>query len=124
MDTTAIDFTALGAGAATAAVITGVLAVAARGERWGRTWVAAAALAIALIAVGLVDLLRERSRETHVATVLLGVPIPVLAALGMIRATHRVRRWYRWPLVYGTAFLLLFAGLFVGAALLPRYLGG
>lgn len=124
MDTTAIDFTALGAGAGVAGVITLVLALAARDERWGRVWIAAAAVALALIALGLGDLVRERPRETHLATVLLGVPLPVLAAVGMIRATHRVRAWYRWPMVYVTALLALFAGLFVGAAILPRYLGG
>lgn len=123
MDTSAIDFTALGVAAGAAAIITGVLGAASRGERWGRMWVAAAAVAIVLIAVGLADLLRERPRETHVATVLLGIPLPVVAAVGMIRATRPVRPWYRWPLVYVTALVTLFAGLFVGAALLPRYLG-
>lgn len=123
MDTSAIDFAALGLGVLVAAIITAALAWATRVDSWLRVWVVAGVVAVILIAVGMADLLRERPRETHVATVLVGIPLPVLGAVGMQRAMRGVRPWLRWSGVFLTALVLLFSGLLIGAALLPRYLG-
>ena len=123
MDTSAIDFTALAAGVGTAALITVALALGSRGGR-RRTWIVAAVTAAALTVVGLVDLMREQPRETHLATAVAGAWLPVLGATGMVLATRRVRPWIRWLMVCATALVLLFLGLFAGAALLPRYLPG
>jgi hypothetical protein len=124
MDTSAIDFTALVVGVVVAGFITAVFAIATPTPGRRRIWLAAAAITAVLMAVGLADLLRETPRETHVATVILGASLPVLGAVGMIAATRRVRPLSRWALVFVTALALLFVGMFVGAALVPRYLGG
>jgi hypothetical protein len=88
-----------------------------------RGWIVAGALAAALAAVGVADLMRETPRETHMATVVLGSLFPVFGALGAIRGTNRIsRRWIRWPLIFLATFALLFAGLLMGATLVPRYL--
>lgn len=123
MDTSAFDFAALGTGVVVAAVITAAFAWTTRSDSWPRVWIAAAVLTLVLIAVGLADLLRERPRETHIATVLFGVPLPVLGAVGMQRALRRVRPWLRWAGVFLTALVLLFSGILIGAAMLPRWLG-
>jgi hypothetical protein len=76
-----------------------------------------------LIAIGVLDLLRQEPRETHMATVILGGTLPVLGALGTLRGTRRVsKRWIRWPLIFLMTFVLLFVGLLIGATVLPRYL--
>ena len=123
MDTSAIDFPALTLGVVASAVITGAIAWGARGEGSARLWVAAAAVTAVLVAIGLVDLMREKPRETHVATLLVGIPTPVLGAVGLQYAMRRVRPWIRWLTVFLAAFVLLFVGLLVGAAILPRFLG-
>ena len=123
MDTSAIDFGALGTSVVVAAVITAALAWAAQLNSWPRVWIVAGILTAVLIAVGLADLLRERPRETHIATVLVGIPLPVLGAVGMQRAMRRVRTWLRWTGVFLTALVLLLSGILIGAAILPRFLG-
>lgn len=123
LDTSAIDFAALAVGAISAAIITAALAWGARHAGALRVWIAAAAVTLVLAGIGLVDLLRERPRETHIAAILVGVPIPVLGALGLQHAMRRVRPWIRWSVVFLVAFVLVFLGLLIGAAILPRYLG-
>lgn len=122
MDTSAIDFGALGTGVAVALLITSALGWAQLNS-WSRVWIVAGILTVVLIAIGLADLLRERPRETHIATVLVGIPLPVLGAVGMQRAMRRVRPWLRWIGVFLTTLVLLFAGILIGAAMLPRWLG-
>lgn len=122
MDTSAIDFAALAAGALAAVVITGSIAWAARHEGWTRVWIAAAVVSAGLIALGWTDLARERPRETHIATVLLGVPLPVLGAVGMQRVLRRVRPWLRWSVVFLMTLVLLLLGVLVGGAIVPRWL--
>jgi hypothetical protein len=46
-----------------------------------------------------------------------GGTLPVVGALGMIRGTRAVRPWLRWPMVFVTTLVLLFAGLLLGATL-------
>lgn len=123
MDTSAIDFHALALGVLASLVITGALAWASRRQGATRLWVTAAAVTAALVTIGLVDLMRERPRETHIATLLVGIPMPVLGAVGLQYAMRRVRPWVRWSVVFLVAFVLLFAGLLVGAAIMPRFLG-
>lgn len=123
MDTSAIDFSALVLGLVASALITGAVAWGAR--RGGRAplWIAAAAVTAVLMAIGLVDLMREQPRETHVATVLVGIPAPVLGALGLQYAMRRVRPSIRWGAVFIAVLLLLFLGLLMGATIVPRFLG-
>lgn len=122
MDTAAVDFPALLNATLVALAITAALGFAHRAENSRRDWIIAAALAVFLVAVGLVDLLREDPRETHIATVFFGAALPVFGAMGMIRSTRRIRAGFRWPIVFATTFVLLFGGLLIGAALLPRLL--
>ena len=123
MDTSAVDFTALALGVLAAAAITGALWWAVRRGGSRRLWIIALSVTVALMAVGFVDLLRERPRETHIAAIVLGVPVPVLGAVGMQHAMRRVRPWIRWAVVFLVAFALLFLGLLIGAAIAPRFLG-
>lgn len=123
MDTSAVDFPALALGVLAAAAITGALWWAVRRGGSRRLWIIAVSVTVALMAVGFVDLMRERPRETHIAAIVLGVPIPVLGAVGMQRAMRRVRPWIRWAVVFLVAFALLFLGLLIGAAIAPRFLG-
>jgi cytochrome bd-type quinol oxidase subunit 2 len=122
MDTSAIDFPAFALATLVALGITLALGYSSRGDSRRRSWMVAGVISAVLVAIGLVDLLRATPRETHVATVLLGAPLPVLGSLGMILATRRVRGRFRWPIVFVTAFILLFGGLLLGAAVLPKYL--
>ncbi|MEX2152085.1 MAG: hypothetical protein WD825_02040 [Gemmatimonadaceae bacterium] len=122
MDTAAVDFPALLLATLVAGGITVALILAYRGDNARRLWIAAGAVALLLLAVGLVDLLRATPRETHLAAPVVGVILPALGAVGMIRGTRRVRPWVRWLLVFATAFVLLFAGLLLGATVVPRFL--
>jgi hypothetical protein len=123
LDTSAVDFPALALGVLAAGVITGALWWAVRRGGSRRLWIIALSVTVALMAVGFVDLLRERPRETHIAAIVLGVPVPVLGAVGMQHAMRRVRPWIRWGVVFLVAFALLFLGLLIGAAVAPRFLG-
>lgn len=118
-----LDLPALFLAIGVSLLIAGVL-IAAHGEQHRRRgWIAAGSLLAALIAVGLLDLQRQQTRDTHFATVILGAALPVLGTIAAIRGMRRIRRrWLRWPLIGATTFLLLFAGLLAGATLLPRYL--
>jgi hypothetical protein len=130
MDTSAFDFPAILLGVATAAVITAATSYAAgggdatgnSGGRWRRLIIVGGALTLVLGTLAFMDLLREQPRETHVATVIVGVLLPNLGAVGMQQAARRVRPWIRWTLVFVTVFVLLFAGLLIGAAFVPRFL--
>jgi hypothetical protein len=105
-------------------VITGAIAWASRGEGAARLWITAAAVTVALIAIGLVDLMREQPRETHIATLLVGIPTPILGAVGLQYAMRRARPWIRWGVVFLVVFVLLFVGVLIGAAILPPVLSG
>jgi uncharacterized membrane protein HdeD (DUF308 family) len=122
MDASVLDFPALLLGVFVAVVIATALLYSYRLEDKRRMWIVAGVLAAVLIAAGVIDLLRESPRETHIATPFFGAIFPVLGALGMVRATRRVRMRYRWPLVFVTAFALLFGGLLMGATLVPQLL--
>jgi UDP-N-acetylmuramyl pentapeptide phosphotransferase/UDP-N-acetylglucosamine-1-phosphate transferase len=121
MDAGAIDLSALFLGILVALTITVAFLFAVRGTR-RREWITAGVLAAALLAIGLVDLLRASPRETHLATAFTGALIPVLGALGLARATAPMRPQFRWPLVFAVTFVLLLAALLFGAALVPKYL--
>ena len=115
-----VDLPALLTAISVALVITLALRIAHRGENHRRGWITAGILAAALAGLGILDLLRVQPREMQLATVIVGAALPVLGALGMIRGTRPVRWWIRWPLVFVTAFLLLFGGLLIGATLASR----
>jgi hypothetical protein len=122
MGNSVIDYPALLLATALSLVVAGTLILAHRGENKRRAWIAAAALTVALGTLGGLDLMRESSRETHVATIILAATLPVLGAIGTIRGTRRVHQpWLRWPIVFAATFALLFAGLLIGATVLPRY---
>lgn len=115
-----VDLSALLTAIGVALVITVALRIAHRGENHRRGWITAGILVAVLTGIGIVDLLRVQPRETYLATVIIGAALPVIGALGMIRGTRPVRPWIRWPLVFVTAFILLFAGLLIGATLASR----
>lgn len=122
MDVSAIDFPALLLGLFIAVIVTAALMFAHRGEQNRRGWMVAGGFAALLAALGLFDLLRESPRETHLGTPFVGAILPVLGGLGMVRATRRVRPWLRWGMVFVTTFVLLFAGVLLGAAIIAKYL--
>lgn len=122
MDTGSIDYAALSLALAIVLVVVVALAWADRDALPRRSWLMAAALAAVLMTIGIVEVLTAKPREVHVAAILIGVPSPILGALGLIRATRRMRPWVRWPVIYVSTLVLLFAGLLVGAAMVPRYL--
>ena len=107
-----------------AGLITAAVAWGSRNEGAARVWIAAAVVTAVLMTVGFVDLMRSQPREIHVASVLVGIPLPVLGAVGLQYAMRRVRGWIRWSVVFLVALILLYLGLLIGAAILPRYLGG
>jgi UDP-N-acetylmuramyl pentapeptide phosphotransferase/UDP-N-acetylglucosamine-1-phosphate transferase len=122
MDTSAVDFPALSVMILAAAIITAAIGFAGRDGNQRRRWFAAVAVTIVLIAIGLADLLRESPRETHLATLFIGIPLPVLVAMGTERVTRRVRPWLRWLVVFLVTFVALLSGLLIGAAIAPRFL--
>jgi hypothetical protein len=117
-----IDYAALFLATLIAVAISVALMQAHRGENFRRGWITAGIVAAALIAIGLIDLGVAPRREIPIATVIVGATVPVLGAVGMIRATRRVRPWLRWLMVFGTAFVLFFAGLMLGATIPSRLL--
>src|SRR5688500_9022340 len=119
----AVDVAALSLSIIISAAITAVLArFANSGTR--RDWVVAGATALLLMLIGIVDLLTERPRETHMATAVVGALLPVAGAIGVMRGSRRIQRaWLRWLIVFLVAFVLLLGGLLLGASILPRFLG-
>lgn len=115
MGSSAVDIPVIILTAVVAAMITGVLAWALRDGNARRGWLAAAGLVVALLVMGVVDLLRHSPRETPFTLLVVGVVPPVLGALGILRGTRRMRPWLRWLLAFGTALLLLFGGFLLGA---------
>jgi UDP-N-acetylmuramyl pentapeptide phosphotransferase/UDP-N-acetylglucosamine-1-phosphate transferase len=122
MQHSVLDLPALFLAIVIAVVVTGVTIAAHDEGSTRRTWLAALALAVVLITIGVIDLVGEQPRETHLATVILGVSLPIVGAIGTMRGTKRVsRRWIRWPLIFLSAFVLLFVGALVGATVVPRF---
>ena len=117
MGNSALDVTALVIGVVVALVITGVLAWAVRAGSHRRAWITAGILFVGLVALGVVDLLRYSPRETPFSTVIIGFAVPVLGATGLLLATTHVRPWIRYPVIVLITFLLVFAGLLLGATL-------
>lgn len=117
MGNSALDVTALVIGVVVALAITGALAWAVRGGSHRRAWITAGILFLALVALGVVDLLRYSPRETLFSTVIIGFAVPVLGATGLLLATTHVRPWIRYPVTFLITFLLVFAGLLLGATL-------
>lgn len=122
MDTGAIDSAALALALGVTLIIDVALGWSERDAIPRRSWLMAAALAAVLMTIGIVEVLTAQPREVHVATVFIGVPLPILGALGLIRATRGMRPWVRWPIIYASTLVLLFVGLLIGAAMVPRYL--
>ena len=116
MGSSALDPIAVVLCLAIALVITVSLALAHRAYNYRRGWIVAGVVFLALSALGIVDLLRYTPRETLFSTVLVGFAIPVLGALGLIRATMNMRPWIRWPLVFVLTAIMLVTGFLVGAA--------
>ena len=116
MGNSALDLTALVVGAIIALVVTGALGWALRREHTRRGWLVAAGLFAGLTAIGALDLLRHSPRETPFGIVGVGALLVVLGTLGFLRATRSVRPWIRWPLAFVLAFLFVFGGLLLGAA--------
>lgn len=121
MNNSTFDYSALLIAVAIALVITAALSTAYRRENRKRLWIVAGLLTAALVGIGLIDLLRASPRETHIATVIVAPMLSVLGALGMIRGTRGVRARIRLPVVFLTALSLFFAGLLIGATLVPRW---
>lgn len=118
-----IDVAALSLAIIVSAAITTVLILfASTGTR--RDWLVAGVTGLVVMTVGILDLLTEQPRETHMATAIAGALLPVAAATGMTRALRRSRAWVRWLAVFLAAFVLLAGGLLLGASILPRFLGG
>lgn len=119
----ATDVPALSLAIAIAALITGVIAFFANaGTR--RDWLIAGGLALAIMLLGIVNLLTERPRETHIATAIVGALLPVSGAMGLSHSMRRARPWLRWLCVFLLAFALLIGGLLIGASILPRFIDG
>ena len=116
-----IDYNALVIAVLIALGITAALMRAHRDDDHRRGWITAGYVAAALIAIGIADLVVAPRHEIPGATVLVGSALPVLGAVGMIRATRRVRPWVRWLMVFATAFVFLFVGLLIGATV-PSHL--
>ena len=116
MGNSAVDVTALVVGVVIALVITGALGWALHPGDTRRGWMAAGGLFLALTALGVIDLLRHSPRETPFGIVIIGALVPVLCTLGLLRATRSVRPWIRWPVAFVLAFVLVFGGLLLGAA--------
>jgi hypothetical protein len=115
-----VDVPALIVSVFVALAITVTLMLAHRGDNHRRGWLAAGGISVVLIAIGLIDLLRATPRETNLGAVVVGIALPVVGALGMIRATRRVRPWVRCLMVFFTAYALLFGGLLIGATVASR----
>ena len=119
----AVDIPALSLAAVIAAVVTAAVAFFAdKGTR--RDWIVTAGIALLLMAIGIVNLLMERPRETHIATPIVGALFAAFGATGLTHGTRRVRPWIRWPAIFLSTFVLLLGGLLFGASILPRFLGG
>lgn len=118
----AVDVPALLLAIVLSAAITGVLAFFADTST-KRDWIVAGILALVVLAIGMGDLMRETPRETHWATWVFGAPLPVAAGMLALRASRALKRWQRLPIALLVVFVSLFAGLLIGSALLPRYLG-
>ena len=119
-----LDLPALLLALAITLLISGGLLAAHGEDNRRRAWIVAGGLFALLVAIGLLDLLTRSPRDTHVATVVLGAAFPVAGTVGVIRATRRLRRrWVRWIVVSLATFALFFAGLLIGATVVPRYLG-
>ena len=122
MDTSAVDFPALILMLVATTIIVVAIGVGGRNDNRRSRWFAAIGVMIVLMAIAVIDLLRETPRETHIATVFFGIPLPVLGAMTARHFTRRVRPWVRWTVVFGVTLLLLLSGLLIGAAIAPRFL--
>ena len=117
------DLPALSLAVAIAAVITGVVAFFANGGT-RRDWLVAGGLALLIMIAGILNLLTEQPRETHIATAVVGALLPVAGSMGLSHAMRRARPWLRWLVVFLFSFVLLIGGLLIGASILPRFIGG
>ncbi|HJQ21257.1 MAG TPA: hypothetical protein VJ867_12995 [Gemmatimonadaceae bacterium] len=111
-----VDVPALLVAVVIAAGTTAALVVAHRGDRHRHGWLAAAAVVVALSLIAIVDIARESPRETNFTTPIIAIVLMTLAALGMVRATHRWRWWWQAVLVFVVAFVALFAALLFAAS--------
>ena len=119
----AVDVAALSVSVVLAAAITAIVAFFANtGTR--RDWIVAGIMAVVLMAAGIINLLGETPRETHMAMAVVGALFPVAGAVGLARGMRRVRPWLRWTVIFLAAFVLLLGGMLLGASILPRFLGG
>ena len=119
-----IDFPALAVAILIAAGVTAALLFAFRDVERDkrRSWLAAGGLFVALLALGALDVFIGPEWETKFSTVIIGAALCVLSALGMVRGTRRIHLRYRIPLVFVIAFVMLMAGLLLGASYVSRSL--
>ena len=118
-----VDLPALVVALLVAAVITAALLYAFRAENKRREWITAGLLTAGIVVLGAVDIFSGPTWETKLSTVVVGAVLAVLSALGMVRATRRMRLRYRAPLVFLIALAMLLAGLLLGASFVSRALG-
>jgi hypothetical protein len=115
MEHSVVDIPALILSVVIAAAITVALELAHADDNHRRGWIVSGAVAAVLTLLIMADLLRATPRQTPLITAVFGGVLPVLGALGLVRGTRRMRPWIRWPLVFITAFILLYGGLLLGA---------
>jgi len=116
----AVDVPAMLLAAALSAAITAALMLLAD-KGINRDWYVAGGVALAVFAIGMIDLMRETPRETHWATWIFGAAFPVAVATGLLHATRPMKRWKRIPIVFLTTYLMLFGGLLFGSSVFPRF---
>jgi hypothetical protein len=118
----AVDVPAITLAAVLSAAITAALGFFGdKGTR--RDWIVAGGVALAVFAIGMIDLLRETPRETFWATWIFGAGVPVAVSTAVLHSTRAMKPWVRYPTIFLITFVLLFGGLLFGSSVLPRWIG-
>jgi uncharacterized membrane protein YfcA len=80
-----------------------------------RGWIVAGILTLVIVTLGAIDLFRQPWPDVPFSAVIIAALFAVLGTKGIVHGTRRVRPWLRWLLAFVIAYVMLFAGLLVGA---------